>query len=181
MAAEHGHQPVLPGQERQCRHPTPGAFSYYTDWQKDDEKLGRQKWQTFMLEELPPVIDAEFGTNKVQSIAAISMTGTSVLNYAIAKPGFYRSVGSFSGCAETATPAGQSFIQTVVGLRGGVDVTNMWGPLDGPGWGRTIRWPTPNACGARNCTSPPGRDCPVRTRRWTVSGSTVARPRWPTR
>ncbi|WP_404315671.1 alpha/beta hydrolase [Prescottella equi] len=116
--------------------PLQGAFSYYTDWQKDDEKLGRQKWQTFMLEELPPVIDAEFGTNKVQSIAAISMTGTSVLNYAIAKPGFYRSVGSFSGCAETATPAGQSFIQTVVGLRGGVDVTNMWGPLDGPGWGQ---------------------------------------------
>ncbi|RVW11124.1 esterase family protein [Prescottella agglutinans] len=114
--------------------PLEGAFSYYTDWQKDDPKLGRQKWQTFLLEELPPVIDKEFGTNKVQSVAAISMTATSVLNYAIAKPGFYKSVGSYSGCAETSTWAGQNAIQVVTGGRGGADITNMWGPLDGPGW-----------------------------------------------
>ncbi|RVW06031.1 alpha/beta hydrolase [Rhodococcus spongiicola] len=114
--------------------PLEGAFSYYTDWEKDDPKLGRQKWQTFLLEELPPVIDERFGTNGIQSIAAISMTATSVLNLAIAKPGFYESVGSYSGCAETSTWAGQSAIQTVLGVRGGVDVTNMWGPLDGPGW-----------------------------------------------
>ncbi|WP_433613703.1 alpha/beta hydrolase [Prescottella agglutinans] len=114
--------------------PLEGAFSYYTDWQKDDPKLGRQKWQTFLLEELPPVIDAQFGTNRVQSIAAISMTATSVLNLAIAKPGFYKSVGSYSGCAETSTWAGQSAIQAVTGIRGGADITNMWGPLDGPGW-----------------------------------------------
>ncbi|WP_442241304.1 alpha/beta hydrolase [Rhodococcus sp. TAF43] len=114
--------------------PLEGAFSYYTDWQKDDSKLGRQKWQTFLTQELPPVIDAEFGTNKVQSVAAISMTATSVLNLAIAKPGFYKSVGSYSGCAETSTWAGQNAIRLVTGVRGGVDVTNMWGPLDGPGW-----------------------------------------------
>ena len=114
--------------------PLEGAFSYYTDWEKDDAKLGRQKWQTFLLEELPPVIDKAFGTNKVQSIAAISMTATSVLNLAIAKPGFYKSVGSYSGCAETSTWAGQNAIKIVTGVRGGVDVTNMWGPFDGPGW-----------------------------------------------
>ncbi|RVW10603.1 esterase family protein [Prescottella agglutinans] len=114
--------------------PLEGAFSYYTDWQKDDPKLGRQKWQTFLLEELPPVIDKEFGTNKVQSVAAISMTATSVLNLAIAKPGFYRAVGSYSGCAETSTLIGQNAIQIVTGIRGGADITNMWGPLDGPGW-----------------------------------------------
>ncbi|MEV0946852.1 alpha/beta hydrolase family protein [Rhodococcus sp. NPDC049939] len=114
--------------------PLEGAFSYYTDWEKDDPKLGRQKWQTFLLEELPPVIDKTFGTNGIQSIAAISMTATSVLNLAIAKPGFYESVGSYSGCAETSTWAGQNAIRTVLALRGGADVTNMWGPLDGPGW-----------------------------------------------
>ncbi|WP_430333483.1 alpha/beta hydrolase [Rhodococcus sp. ACT016] len=114
--------------------PLEGAFSYYTDWEKDDPKLGRQKWQTFLTEELPPVIDEAFGTNKVQSVAAISMTATSVLNLAIAKPGFYKSVGSYSGCAETSTWAGKNAIQIVTGARGGVDVTNMWGPLNGPGW-----------------------------------------------
>ncbi|MDE8647602.1 alpha/beta hydrolase family protein [Rhodococcus qingshengii] len=114
--------------------PLEGAFSYYTDWVNDDPVLGRQKWQTFMTKELPPVIDAAFNTNKVQSIAAISMTATSVLNYAIASPGLYKAVGSYSGCAETSTPAGQASIEIVVGVRGGVDVENMWGPMDSQGW-----------------------------------------------
>ena len=58
----------------------------------DDPSLGRQKWQTFLTQELPPVIDAEFNTNGVQSISAISMTATSVLNLAIAAPGLYKGV-----------------------------------------------------------------------------------------
>ncbi len=70
--------------------PLEGAFSYYTDWVNDDPSLGRQKWQTFLTQELPPVIDAEFNTNGVQSISAISMTATSVLNLAIAAPGLYK-------------------------------------------------------------------------------------------
>ncbi|MDI9903836.1 alpha/beta hydrolase family protein [Rhodococcus sp. IEGM 1409] len=114
--------------------PLEGAFSYYTDWVNDDPSLGRQKWQTFLTKELPPVIDAEFNTNKVQSISAISMTATSVLNLAIAAPGLYKGVGAYSGCAETSTPVGQSSIELVVGMRGDADVTNMWGPLDGQGW-----------------------------------------------
>ncbi|MCJ0902323.1 alpha/beta hydrolase family protein [Rhodococcus sp. ARC_M6] len=114
--------------------PLEGAFSYYTDWVNDDPELGRQKWQTFLTEELPPVIDKEFNTNGVQSISAISMTATSVLNLAIAKPGFYKAVGAYSGCAETSTPVGQGAIQLVTGARGGADIANMWGPLDGQGW-----------------------------------------------
>jgi diacylglycerol O-acyltransferase/trehalose O-mycolyltransferase len=105
-----------------------------TDWVNDDPVLGRQKWQTFLTQELPPVIDAEFNTNKVQSISAISMTATSVLNLAIAAPGLYKGVGAYSGCAETSTPVGQSAIELVTGTRGGADITNMWGPLDGQGW-----------------------------------------------
>ncbi|MBJ7480679.1 alpha/beta hydrolase family protein [Rhodococcus sp. (in: high G+C Gram-positive bacteria)] len=114
--------------------PLEGAFSYYTDWQKDDPVLGRNKWQTFLTRELPPVIDAQFGTDGVNSIAAISMTATSVLNLAISAPGLYRSVGAYSGCAETSTQPGQDYVRLVVGARGGADPTNMWGPFDGPGW-----------------------------------------------
>ena len=40
--------------------PIGGAFSYYTDWQRDDPVLGRNKWTTFLTRELPPLIDAEF-------------------------------------------------------------------------------------------------------------------------
>ncbi|TQF69408.1 esterase family protein [Rhodococcus spelaei] len=114
--------------------PIGGAFSYYTDWQKDDPELGRNKWTTFLTKELPPIIDKAFDTTGVNSIAGISMAGTSVLNLAIAAPELYKSVGAYSGCAETSTEAGQFYIRTVVESRGGADATNMWGPFDGPGW-----------------------------------------------
>lgn len=114
--------------------PVGGAFSYYTDWRNDDPKLGRNKWTTFLTEELPPIIDKAFNGNGTNSVAAISMTGTSVLNLAIAKPGLYKSVASYSGCAETSTPAGRAYIKLVVESRGGADTENMWGPTNDPAW-----------------------------------------------
>ncbi|MFF0817317.1 alpha/beta hydrolase [Rhodococcus sp. NPDC003318] len=114
--------------------PIGGAFSYYTDWEKDDPELGRNKWTTFLTRELPPIIDDAFDTTGVNSIAGISMAGTSVLNLAIDAPGLYESVGAFSGCAETSTESGQFYVRAVVESRGGGDATNMWGPYDGPGW-----------------------------------------------
>lgn len=114
--------------------PQEGSFSYYTDWQKDDPKLGRNKWQTFLTKELPPVIDSTYGTTGKQSAAGISMAGTSVFNLAIAAPGLYESVAAYSGCARTSDPLGQEYIRQVVEGRGGADMRNMWGPLNGPGW-----------------------------------------------
>lgn len=114
--------------------PLDGSFTYYTDWRRDDPVLGRNKWTTFLTRELPPIIDDAFGTTGVNAIAGLSMSGTSVLGLAIAKPTLYRAVGAYSGCAETSTELGQLYIRTVVESRGGADVENMWGPLDGPGW-----------------------------------------------
>ena len=114
--------------------PMEGAFSYYTDWQRDDPVLGRNKWTTFLTEELPASIDRRLGTDGVNAIAGISMAGTSVLSLAEHAPGLYRAVGAYSGCAETSTPFGQAYIRIVVAGRGGGDVENMWGPVDGPGW-----------------------------------------------
>ncbi|SDD58063.1 alpha/beta hydrolase [Rhodococcus tukisamuensis] len=114
--------------------PVGGAFSYYTDWVKTDPKLGNNKWTTFLTQELPPIIDAGLKTNGVNSLAGISMAGTSVLNLAIAAPKLYKSVGAYSGCAETSTPAGQAYIDMVVDSRGGGNLDNMWGPKDGPLW-----------------------------------------------
>ncbi len=114
--------------------PLDGAHSYYTDWLRDDPTLGRNKWQTFLTEELPPLIDEEFNTTGANAAAGISMSGTSVFNLAIAKPGLYRAIGAYSGCARTSDPLGQRYVRIVVEGRGGADATNMWGPLDGPGW-----------------------------------------------
>ncbi len=120
--------------------PTEGAFSYYTDWRNPDPGLaatsgnnGINKWTTFLTEELPSVIDDAFDTTGDNSIAAISMTGTSVLDLAIQAPDLYKSVGSYSGCAITSRAPGRQFVRLVVGLGDG-DTDNMWGPEDDPEW-----------------------------------------------
>lgn len=114
--------------------PIGGAFSYYTDWQRDDPVLGRNKWQTFLTKELPPLLKDQFKTSGANAVAGISMAGTSVMNLAISAPKFYRSVAAYSGCARTSDPLGQAYIQMVVGDRGRGNVVNMWGPVGGPGW-----------------------------------------------
>lgn len=114
--------------------PLAGGGSYYTDWQKVDPIIGKSKWETFLLKELPPLLAARYNTNGKNAIAGISMAGTSVLNLAIKKPGHYKAVASYSGCAQTSDPIGQEFIRQVIVGRIGADMTKMWGPLDGPDW-----------------------------------------------
>lgn len=114
--------------------PKGGAFSYYTDWRQDDPELGRNKWETFLTKELPPVVDASFGTSGRQAIAGISMSGSAVLMLAANSPGLYSSVASYSGCARTSDPVGQFYVNSVVEARGGGDTVNMWGEADDPLW-----------------------------------------------
>lgn len=127
--------------------PIGGAFSYYTDWQKHDPNVLTRfatetdkpmAFETFLTWELPFQFENHYGgnvdQNRKRGIAAISMTGTSVLTIAENAPGRFQYVGSYSGCAETSTPIGHTFIQIVSGIRGRADLTNMWGPWPGPGW-----------------------------------------------
>ena len=114
--------------------PLGGAWSWYTDWIRDDPVLGRNKWKTFFTDELPPLIDAALGTNGVNAIAGLSMAGSSVLELAIAKPGLYRSVASYSGCAQTSDPLGRQVVKTAVSVWGNGNPVNMWGPDTSPLW-----------------------------------------------
>ena len=114
--------------------PVGGYAAYYTDWRSDDPVLGRNKWQTFLTEELPPVIDAVLGTNGVNAIGGLSMSASSVLDLAIQAPGLYRGVASISGCAMTSDPVGQQMVRLVVETRARGDADNMWGPPDDPEW-----------------------------------------------
>ncbi|MBF6300080.1 esterase family protein [Nocardia amamiensis] len=114
--------------------PVGGRWSYYTDWRAPDPKLGLYKWKTFLTEELPPLIDAEFGTTGANAIAGLSTSGTSVLQLAIAKPGRYQAVAAYSGCAQVSDPLGREFVKLAVESWGGGDTHNMYGPPDDPMW-----------------------------------------------
>ena len=114
--------------------PVGGKYSMYTDWMADDPVLGRNKWQTFLTRELPPVIDRAFGTTGVNAIGGVSMAAGPALDLAVQAPDVYRAVGSYSGCAGTSDVNGQAMVRSMVELRGGGNVNNMWGAGGGPAW-----------------------------------------------
>ena len=84
--------------------PIGGQYSYYTDWVADDPALGRTKWQTYLSQELPPVINQELKANGRNAVGGLSMSGGSALDLAIQAPGLYRATGSYSGCPSTSDP-----------------------------------------------------------------------------
>jgi S-formylglutathione hydrolase FrmB len=110
-----------------------GDSSYYTDWQRDDPKLGRNQWSTFLTKELPPIIDSALNTTGKNAIVGVSMSATSVLSLAIREPDLYEGVASFSGCAQTSDPLGRAYVYITVSDFGGNPV-NMWGEPDDPAW-----------------------------------------------
>ncbi|MEH3157326.1 MAG: alpha/beta hydrolase family protein [Gordonia paraffinivorans] len=115
--------------------PVGGQASYFADWRADDPVLGHQKWTTFLTRELPPLMDARFSGDGRNALAGISMAGTSVLQLAIAAPGLYQAVGSYSGCAQISDLLGQAYVRLTV-ARGGGNADNMYGPVDDPAWVR---------------------------------------------
>ncbi|MCU1644173.1 MAG: Diacylglycerol O-acyltransferase [Nocardia sp.] len=114
--------------------PIGGQGSYYTDWLKPDPVLGVNEWKTFFTEELPPLLDSTLNSTGLNGLAGTSTSGTSVLQLAEAKPGLFKSVAAYSGCAQIADPAGQLFVNLAVGTWAGGDTKNMYGPSDSPLW-----------------------------------------------
>lgn len=113
--------------------PLAGNGSFYTDWERDDPKLGRYQWETFLIKELPPLIDRTFDGNGRRGIAGISMGAGAGLVLAARNPGFYRAVGAYSGCFSTTGIAGEAYPRGIVAAFGG-DASNMWGPPGSRGW-----------------------------------------------
>ncbi|MGW4353908.1 alpha/beta hydrolase [Nocardia sp. NPDC004582] len=113
--------------------PVGGEFSYYTDWQRDDPTLGRNRWETFLTRELPTIVDATLQASGVNAIAGLSMSATSALDLISAAPDVYAAVAAYSGCAATSDPAGRAYIRLVL-ARGDGDPVNMWGSDDDPAW-----------------------------------------------
>ncbi|WP_225727939.1 MULTISPECIES: alpha/beta hydrolase family protein [unclassified Nocardia] len=114
--------------------PIGGFGSYYADWLRPDPQLGVNKWKTFFTEELPPLLDATLHSTGRNAMTGLSTSGTSVLALAEAKPGLWKSVAAYSGCAQIADPMGQQFVKLSVETWGGGNTLNMFGPADSPLW-----------------------------------------------
>ena len=118
--------------------PQAGAFSYYTDWVKDDVASdyvnGPQKWETFLTKELPGPIERVVGANGRRAVTGVSMSATSALLFAQHNPGMYQAAAAFSGCASTSSPHGYNFARLTVNRAGTpnfqtVTPEMMWGCL----------------------------------------------------
>ncbi|MFE1593780.1 alpha/beta hydrolase [Nocardia sp. NPDC058705] len=114
--------------------PIGGRGSYYTDWKQEDPKLGLNKWKTFFTEELPPLLDSALNSTGLNSLAGLSTSGTSVLQLAEAKPGLFKSVAAYSGCAQISDPLGKQAVKFSTETWAGGKTVNMYGPDNDPAW-----------------------------------------------
>ena len=113
--------------------PMGGRASYYTDWGADDPVLGRNRWSTFLIHELPPLLAQRFQATGANAVAGTSMSATSALDLAIEAPGMYRAVGSYSGCPRVSDPASRAYVYSQLGVFG-ANAANMWGGPGDPRW-----------------------------------------------
>jgi diacylglycerol O-acyltransferase/trehalose O-mycolyltransferase len=115
--------------------PTGAPGSNWTEWNQDDPHLGRNKWDTFLTEEFPEILDQELGknTDRKYGVTGVSMGAGSALQVAAAKPGFFTTAGGVSGCYSTTTDLGYETLRLSIETRGG-NMTNMWGPRGSQQW-----------------------------------------------
>ncbi|MCP2289731.1 alpha/beta hydrolase [Nocardia amikacinitolerans] len=112
---------------------TGGTGSMYSDWQRHDAALGLNRWETFLTEELPPIVESLLKADGRRAIAGVSMGAQAAMMLAQRHPGHYLAVAGMSGCYSTADPLGHAVTTITVASRGG-NVENLWGPPSSPEW-----------------------------------------------
>lgn len=94
-------------------NPMGAASTYYTNWYRKDRKLGyKPMWETYLTEELPPVVGRTFKTTGRNAIAGYSMSGGTALALLALHGDLYQAGASYSGCPLSANPAMQMFIMS---------------------------------------------------------------------
>lgn len=113
--------------------PVGGESSFYADWQQPDNGV-HYMWETFLTQELVPVLDNEFRSNQKRAVVGLSMGGTAAMNLAQRNPHLFDFVGSFSGYLDTTTPGMPEAITAAQLDAGGYSSQKMWGPLYSQDW-----------------------------------------------
>lgn len=128
-----GAEEFFAGRNVNAVFPAGGAASFYTNWLKEDPKIGRPQWETFLTRELPPLIDARFHGNGSNGVAGLSMGGQSAFTLSSRNPGLYRAIGSLSGCPVITGAKNEAFVKATAAMYGG-NAEKMWGPAGGEYW-----------------------------------------------
>lgn len=118
--------------------PAGGAFSMYTNWERD----GGRQWETFLSAELPDWLAANRGLSPGgHGIVGVSQGGTGALTLAEFHPDRFRYAGSMSGFLYPSSTAVSGALRDGMMRYGGVDADDMWGV---PQFGRW-KWRDPHA------------------------------------
>lgn len=113
--------------------PVGGSSSYYTDWNVPDPILGVNRWETFLTQELPPLIDARFSGNGVNAISGVSMGAQAAMDLITRHPDLYTGVAGLSGCYDNSQNNLKDAVRATVATNGG-NASNMWGENADPKW-----------------------------------------------
>ncbi|MEV5652595.1 alpha/beta hydrolase family protein [Nocardia sp. NPDC052254] len=113
--------------------PGGGVGSMYSDWDQYDGTLGLNRWETFLVDELPPLVETYMHSDGRRAVAGVSMGAQAAMMLAQRHRGFYRAVAGISGCYSTSDDVGQAVTRITVASRGG-DPQNLWGPPGSPEW-----------------------------------------------
>jgi len=113
--------------------PVGGESSFYTDWQQPDRGK-HYMWETFLMKELPPILEKDWRSTKVRGIMGLSMGGSAAMMLAARNPGFYKFAASFSGILQFTSPGMAQAIQFAQNDGGGYDSEKMFGKPSDPAW-----------------------------------------------
>ncbi|MEX3514652.1 MULTISPECIES: alpha/beta hydrolase-fold protein [unclassified Corynebacterium] len=113
--------------------PVGGESSFYADWQRPDNGTHYQ-WETFLTQELVPILDNEYRSNHKRGVTGISMGGTAAVNLAERNPHLFDFVGSFSGYLDTTSSGMPAAIRAAQMDAGGYNSDAMWGPPGSQDW-----------------------------------------------
>lgn len=112
--------------------PTGGQGSMWADWNQPDPALGISKWEAFITEDLPALVEPELNTNGKRGIGGISMGAGAAVTIAALHPELYQAVFGVSGCYSTDA-LGQILTRFTVESRG-AEINNMWGEPGNAQW-----------------------------------------------
>lgn len=113
--------------------PVGGESSFYSDW-LDADNGKTYKWETFLVHELPPLLEQSWRCNDQRGVVGASMGGTGAMTLAARNPGFFRVVASLSGILQTTSIGMPQAIDYAMKEAGGFDSAKMWGDPSNPEW-----------------------------------------------